>query len=128
MITINLTIKGALEQEQQLLQLVESIKADIGISVRNATSIDGVTNSDKTVACCTVSSQSLTRTKILDPNYYLQPAQANAVCRRIQSAKTVTELLNRITEMVETGVISSKYGNTIHLNNSTIACLSAHLS
>ena len=118
------TVKKALQREVELVMLLSQLKTEIIDAVKEAKPLPGVKPiGDGKLNCAVVRLNALRENSFnLSAEYYLPSSQADAVKTRISGAKTVTELIARVTDIVETKSVKAN-GTTLQLNNSTIEAL-----
>lgn len=122
---MNYIIKKALNQEAYLADLVNSIVDSVSHDLECCQPLNGVSVQSTAFPCATVSFLALDKT-ILSPDYYIPKAQAAVVRKRLQKAKTVSELINMISAMVETQQVSTSSGMR-RLNGNTVQALKKYL-
>ncbi len=112
-------IRTALQQEQKLGELIRRIRGALYEEITSQ-KIPGVQIEDTPFPCAIVSLSTARGFGLtLTPSYYLQRVQADIVDKRLAGANTVTDLLNRCKEMVETRIVKSNH-NTYVLNPVTV--------
>ena len=122
-------LQSALQMEEKLRLTLDALKSDICESVKNAKLLDGVTiPSGNGPMCAIVSFKRLRDGWMLTPAYYIPASQAEAVQKRLENAKTVTQLVERVAEMVETGQVKLSSNDVRRLNDNTKAALQAFIS
>jgi hypothetical protein len=98
------------EMEKKMRDMIQKLSDDLSKAVAS-TSLPGVTPLEGTsVRGCTVSAQALFANPqlILAPSYYIPAVQAEAVKKRLESCKTVSQLCSVTKEMLETKRIRNK--------------------
>ena len=76
--------------------------------------------------CAVVSLKSLNQMN-LSAEHYIPQAQAKVVRRKLEGAKSFTDLYNRLDEMVSTGIARFSGTDTCKLNTNTLAVLSRYV-
>lgn len=124
---MNRIMYQALQQEAVLQQTLEETKDAICQDILDDTSTEGfmLLRSDGPV--CVVARFSTVRETGLSAELHIPKAQANAVRRKLAGAKTVTDLVSRLDEMVHTGIARFNGTDTCKLNNKTIEVLRRYL-
>ena len=126
--TLNQAIKKALKQEESLRVTIAKMKETIFNDVSASKPLDGVDIKKCSVSCAVVSFSTLSHHGlIMSPYYYLPSAQAEFVRRRLQSATTVTDIINRIREMTDERKVRFSSSETHPLNPNTIEVLSHYI-
>lgn len=117
------TLQCALVMEQSVTQMLSDLKAQLANDVA-AVRQDGVTTLSS--KCVLVNISRLDK-NILCPSYYIQSSQADAVERKLNTARTATEFVNRLQAMIDERLV--KVGNdTIRLNPKTVEVLKSYLN
>lgn len=124
---VNKEIREALEHEAQAKRtLEEAIEAAI-LAVEDAPS-EGVTITSKSPVCGTIRLSAIRDNDfILAPEFYMQKSQAVLVRGKLKGAKTVSDALKWLSEMVETGRVRTSSGIQ-QLNKTTIGVLKQFLT
>lgn len=114
----------------EIMELEKSISdmlADLTQQIKNTTSesnMDGVKTVAKNAVTVNVSSLNA---GILCPYYYMQSAQAEIVERQLKTAKTASEFVEKMRNMIDTKKV--KYKNEVYyLNSKTIEALNSYLA
>lgn len=122
-------LQAALQMEEELRLKLGALKYDIVESVKNAKMLDGVTiPSGNGPMCAIVKFKALRDGWMLTPSYYIPASQAEAVQKRLENAQTVTQLVERVAEMVDTGQVKLSSNHVCRLNDNTKAVLQAFIS
>lgn len=120
---MNQKISEALAHEEALGKLVERIRLQLFEDICNEQTLPGVKVIDASFPCSTVPLSTVKEHgTILAPYYYTPKTQARLVNEQLTGAKTVSELMSRCREMVETEKVKTG-GNTYLLNPETVKVL-----
>ena len=110
----------------KLEQSIASMLTDLTAQIKKATAesnMDGVKSVAKNAAIVSVSSLD---SGILCPYYYLQSTQADIVEQHLRSAKTASEFVDRMKNMVETKKVKLR-SETYRLNSKTVEIINSYL-
>lgn len=122
------SVTKALAQEAMLRETLAALKNDIRDATRNSTPLEGVVPRNASFSCAIVSLSAIKNNDfILSPSFYMQDAQADLVARKLTSAKSVTEFIDRIQEMVNEKRARFSDGSSFRLNDRTVAVLESYL-
>lgn len=124
---MNRVMYQALQQEARLQQTLNETKEHIYQAILNDGSMQGVVLLSSGGAICIEAKFSSVWKEGLAAETHIPQAQANAVRRKLDGAKTVTELVARLDEMVNTGIARFNSTDTCKLNNKTIKILCRYL-
>ena len=116
---MNRAMYQALQQETMLHQALEETKEGPMKGVLLLPTEDGP-------ICAVVSLKSLNQMN-LSAEHYIPQAQAKVVRRKLEGAKSFTDLYNRLDEMVSTGIVRFSGTDTCKLNTNTLAVLSRYV-
>jgi hypothetical protein len=115
------TIQEIIAMEKSIAELLSELTEQIA-KTTNETTMSNVKIISKNSASVNLSSLN---SGILCPYYYIQSAQADAVKRKLQEAKTATEFVSKIQTMI--GEQKVKVGSdVIRLNPATISVLKSY--
>lgn len=117
------SINKIIELEKSIAEMLKDLTEKIKQSTQE-TNMPGVNQVSPNAA--TVKVSSLDR-GILCPYYYLQSAQAEIVERNLRSAKTASEFVEKMKNMIETGKVKNG-SETMRINPQTIDVLKSYLS
>lgn len=122
---MNAGLFTAIETEQALANLLSDLKARIAAEIGEAAPLSGVKPMRNNPRCAVVNSAALFDSLHynMSPRYYLQSAQADAVASAVSSCKTVTDLLERLRNMVEQRKVSHGEDSGTMLNERTFLVL-----
>lgn len=124
---MNQIMYRAIQQEAMLQQTLEDTKKAIYQDILNDGPMKGVVLlTDRGPICVAVRRSTLNQMN-LAAEHYIPQAQANVVRRKLAGAKTVTDLVSRLDEMVSTGIARFSGTDTCKLNDKTLAVLSRYL-
>lgn len=124
---MNQTIHEALRQEAMLHQTLEEVKEAIYQDIMKEEPMKGVLLlTEEGPVCAVVRLRALNQMN-LSAEHYIPQAQVKVVRRKLEGAKTFTDLYSRLDEMVSTGIVRFNGTDTCKLNNKTLAVLSRYL-
>lgn len=112
-----MSLTEIIKKESMFAEELLKLKGEIEAEITN-TDIPGVTKLGKN--CCTVKLSGLSS---WSPEYYSADKQAEAVYEQLEKCSTATQMLNALSEMIETGYAFAKSKNRIRLNSTTIKIL-----
>lgn len=115
-------INEIIAMEKSIADMLSELTSQIA-KTTSETPMDGVKIVATNIASVNV--MSLDR-GILCPSYYLQSAQADMVERKLREAKTATEFIGKIQNMIDEKKIKVN-GEQIRLNTKTIEVLQSYL-
>lgn len=124
---MNQVMYQAIRQEAILQQTLEETKAHIYQSILDTGPEPGILLINDGSPICVVAKLSAVRNTGLATENHIPRAQANAVRRKLAGAKTVTELVARLGEMVDTGIARFNGTDICKLNNRTISVLRQYI-
>lgn len=116
------TLKEIVALEQSVSDMLSELTSQIA-KTTSETPMDGVKIVTKNIASVNISSLNC---NILCPSYYLQSAQADMVERKLREAKTATEFISKIQNMIDDQKVKVS-GEQIRLNPKTIDILKSYL-
>lgn len=116
--------KDILKQEKAMEEALAALKQDIVTAVR-AGKVDGVTEHEgDSPRSCTVNFSTIAKNNLsLSAKTYSQQSQADAVIRRLAGAKRISDVLERLDDMVSSGRINFANGDSVTLNEATVSAL-----
>ena len=117
------SIQEILEVEKSISDMLSDLLQKISKATSD-TAMDGVKTISSNTAAVKVSSLN---SGILCPYYYLQSAQAEIVERNLRAAKTASEFVQKMKNMVETEKVKLS-SETVRLNPTTIQVLKNYLN
>ena len=125
---MNRAMFQALQQETMLHQALEETKEAIYRDILGEGPMKGVLllPTEDGPICAVVSLKSLNQMN-LSAEHYIPQAQAKVVRRKLEGAKSFTDLYNRLDEMVSTGIVRFSGTDTCKLNTNTLAVLSRYV-
>ena len=125
---MNRAMYQALQQEAMLHQTLEETKEAIYRDILGEGPMKGVLllPTEGGPICAVVSLKSLNQMN-LSAEHYIPQAQAKVVRRKLEGAKSFTDLYNRLDEMVSTGIARNSGTDTSKLNRNSLPVLSPHV-
>lgn len=110
------------ELENSIQKIIAKIKSEIRSEISDS-AMEGITHISKSPRTCVVKLSTLRANNMtMSPEYYIPESQADLVEQKLSSAKTVTEMLKAINDMMSSGYV--KIGQNRHkLNPKTIDVL-----
>ena len=124
---MNQMMYQAMQQEARLQQTLTQTKERICQDILADGPMQGVLLLTSDGPFCVAARLSAVWDAGLSPERRIPQAQANAVRRKLAGAKTVTELVARLGEMVDTGIARFNGTDTCKLNNRTISVLRQYI-
>ena len=120
--TIMKTLKDIINAENQVAQMISELVSKVAADTREA-KIDGVQQVSNNAVIVNFSRLDAW---IVDPAYYIQAKQADVVEQKLRTAKTATEFMNKLREMVDQKCV--KLGrDKVRLNPTTLDILNTYL-
>ena len=117
------SINKIIELEKSIAEMLKDLTEKIKQSTQEA-NVPGVNQVSSNAATVKVSSLD---SGILCPYYYLQSAQADIVERNLRSAKTASEFVEKMKNMIETRKVKNG-SETMRINPQTVDVLKSYLS
>lgn len=116
------TLKEIVALEKSVSDMLSELTSQIA-KTTSETSMDGVKIVAKNIASVNITSLDH---GILCPSYYIQASQADMVERKLREAKTATEFIGKIQNMIDEQKVKVN-GEQIRLNPKTIEVLKSYL-
>lgn len=116
------TLHDIVTMEQKVAEMLSDLVSRLASDTREA-KVDGVRKMGKNAVVVSVSRLDM---GILDPSYYIQEKQSDIVEQKLRTAKTATDFMDRLREMVDNKCV--KVGNEkVRLNPKTIEILTSYI-
>lgn len=124
---MNQAMYQAIQQEAMLHQSLEEVKEAIYQAIMGEGPMKKVLLlTEEGPICAVVRLRDLNHMN-LSAEHYIPQAQVKVVRRKLEGAKTFTDLYNRLDEMVSTGIVRFNGTDTCKLNDNTLAVLRRYL-
>ena len=124
----NLTASEIVALENEVKDIIERKKVELDGKILEK-NMDGVKEIGNSPNCVIVQASSLLKGKVLAAETYIQSGQAKAIKSKLDGCKTMTDVIEKISSMIETGVIREhRSGYTLPLNPQTIKVLKDFLA
>lgn len=124
---MNQAMYQAIQQEAMLHQSLEEVKEAIYQAIMGEGPMKKVLLlTEEGPICAVVRLRDLNQMN-LSAEHYIPQAQVKVVRRKLEGAKTFTDLYNRLDEMVSTGIVRFNGTDTCKLNDNTLAVLRRYL-
>lgn len=111
--------------EAEMMRLVEQIKSEIIADVKaqpfHGKMLNDGSNGGPVTAVIPFSE--MARTKNFLPEYHIPAEQGKAVCRKLDSCKTVQQVMKSVREMLESGTVRLSSNERFYLNENTLKIL-----
>lgn len=116
------TLKEIIALEKSVSEMLNELTSKIAKDT-SETAMDGVKIVSKNIASVNIMSLDA---GILCPSYYIQSSQAEMVERKLSEAKTATEFISKIKNMIDDKKVKVN-GEQIRLNLKTVEILQSYL-